>query len=64
MCLVCQATKSGEKAAWRGRQVSAENNCDGPRQVSNQDTGFLVMTVSFVAALYLWTTLSLQPDAE
>lgn len=55
MCLVCQATKNREQAAWRGRHVSAENTHDGPRQVSKHDTGFSVLTVSSVAALYLWT---------
>lgn len=56
MCLVCEATKSGEQGAWRGRQVSAGNTYDGPRQGSNQDVGFSVLTLSSVAALYLWTT--------
>lgn len=32
MCLVCEATKSGEQGAWRGRQVSAGNTYDGARE--------------------------------
>lgn len=53
LCVWCVKPQKTEQAAWRGRQMSAEANHDGPRQVSKQDIGFSVLTVSSVAALYL-----------
>lgn len=57
LCVWCAKPQKVENRLHGGAdKCQLRHTHDGPRQVSNQDIGFSVLTVSSVAALYLWTT--------